>query len=177
MRRKNIGNGIIRESITEALILLMQKQPYDSITVTELTRKAGVGRVSFYRNYKSKDDILIQKLDEVGVDWWRRQSGQPGANYAYALACHGQTIREILLLLYRHNLRHLLLTNIWNCCGPSPEDGVRGAYSKAVLAGAIFGLCDEWISREMVETPEEIGQIFTGLDQLLVLGATPDAGR
>lgn len=174
MKRRRTASGIIRESITEALILLMKKQPYESISITGLTKKAGVGRVSFYRHFKSKDDILIQKLDEVGADWWRQQAGQSGVNYAYALACHGQTIREILLLLYQHDLRHLLLTNIWHCCGASAEDAAESAYAKSVLAGAVFGLCDEWIRRGMAETPEEIGRIFAGLDQMLVSGASPE---
>lgn len=59
MRRKNINNQIIRESITEALLILMAFKPFTSITVMELTEKAGVGRVSFYRNYKSKEEVLI----------------------------------------------------------------------------------------------------------------------
>ena len=64
MRRKNINNQIIRECITEALLILMQKQPFQEITVMELTKKAGVGRVSFYRNYDSKESVLVAKLDE-----------------------------------------------------------------------------------------------------------------
>ena len=55
MRRKNINNQIIRESITEALLILMENLSFSDITISALTRKAGVSRVSFYRNYKSKE--------------------------------------------------------------------------------------------------------------------------
>lgn len=173
MTRMRKGSGIIQECITEALILLMQKQPYHTITITELTKKAGVSRVSFYRKFTSKDDILLQKLENVATDWWMQQAAQYNSHgHAYELIRHGQSIQHILSLLYQHDLRHLLLTNIMNSCGPKPEDDTQSAYAKAVLAGSIFGLCDAWISRGMVETPDEIGEIFEGIDRILVSKAS-----
>lgn len=52
------ANAITRECIESALILLMQTKPFTDITVTDLTRKAGVSRTAYYRNYASKEDIL-----------------------------------------------------------------------------------------------------------------------
>jgi AcrR family transcriptional regulator len=174
--RKNAG--FIQECITEALILLMQKQPYDTITITALTKKAGVSRVSFYRKFMSKDDILLQKLETLGTDWWLQQTAQCDSHgYAYALIRHGQSIQHILSLLYQHDLRHLLLTNIMNTCGATPEDDTKSAYTKAVLAGSIFGLCDAWISRGMRETPDEIGTIFQGIDRMLVSKASSQSAQ
>ncbi len=43
----------------QALVELMDKTPYDQITVTDITKKAGVSRMTFYRSYRSKDDILL----------------------------------------------------------------------------------------------------------------------
>ena len=45
--------------IYQALVELMDKKPYGKITITDVTKKAGVSRMAFYRNYQSKDDILI----------------------------------------------------------------------------------------------------------------------
>lgn len=44
--------------MTEALYNLMKVKPYTSITIKEITEKAGVSRLTFYRNFSSKDDIL-----------------------------------------------------------------------------------------------------------------------
>lgn len=49
-----------KEYITEALFQLMNTMPYEKISIKELTEKAGVGRVTFYRHFESKDDIIIQ---------------------------------------------------------------------------------------------------------------------
>jgi AcrR family transcriptional regulator len=39
--------------------------PYDKITVSDITKKAGVARQTFYRNYASKDDIVMQYLEGI----------------------------------------------------------------------------------------------------------------
>ena len=77
MRRKNVTNAIIRESITEALLLLMQVQPFAQITITDLVQKAGVSRVSFYRNFESKEDVLLCRLDETARSWWASFPEEP----------------------------------------------------------------------------------------------------
>ena len=51
--------------IYEALVELMDKKPYDQITITDITKKAGVSRMAYYRNYKDKDDILIEHYRSV----------------------------------------------------------------------------------------------------------------
>lgn len=47
-------NQVVRESITEALLRLMRNKEFGKIKIKEITDLAGVGRVSFYRNFGSK---------------------------------------------------------------------------------------------------------------------------
>lgn len=58
MNKKQEANALVIECITSALLEMMKTKPFDSITITGLTKRAGVGRVSFYRNFESKEDIL-----------------------------------------------------------------------------------------------------------------------
>ena len=51
--------------IYEALVELMKQKPYDQITITDIVQKAGVSRMAYYRNYQSKDDILISHYRKV----------------------------------------------------------------------------------------------------------------
>ena len=48
------NNRIVTESITLALIQLMEKKDFNAISITELTKRAGVGRVSFTAILKTK---------------------------------------------------------------------------------------------------------------------------
>ena len=67
MRTKNESNKLAKECIVTALIELMKVRDYASITITDLTKKAGVSRMAYYRNYTSKEDIISKFADEVGA--------------------------------------------------------------------------------------------------------------
>ncbi|MBR6940531.1 MAG: TetR/AcrR family transcriptional regulator, partial [Clostridia bacterium] len=49
------SNNLTRECITTALLIIIREKDYDEITITDITEKAGVSRMAYYRNYKSKD--------------------------------------------------------------------------------------------------------------------------
>ena len=51
--------------MNEALLLLLEKKDYEFITVTEICKKAGVNRTTFYLHYESIDDLLIETLDMI----------------------------------------------------------------------------------------------------------------
>ena len=48
-----------------ALLILMEQKTYEEITITDIAKRAGVSRMSYYRLYRSKDDILIQHFNEI----------------------------------------------------------------------------------------------------------------
>ncbi|HFH9922035.1 TPA: TetR/AcrR family transcriptional regulator, partial [Streptococcus suis] len=54
-----------QDYIQEALLQLTQQKEYEKITITDIAKRAGVTRISFYRNFKSKDDILKQALERA----------------------------------------------------------------------------------------------------------------
>lgn len=53
------SNKLTRECLTAALMQLMKEKPLDKITITELVARSGVSRTAFYRNYSTKEDILV----------------------------------------------------------------------------------------------------------------------
>lgn len=59
-------NKMARERIVAALTELMSQKDYASITITEITQKANVSRMTYYRNYSSKEDILRKFMSDVG---------------------------------------------------------------------------------------------------------------
>ena len=65
MAKENSAHRIVVDCIYEALIKLMDEKPYKEITITDITKKAGVSRMAYYRNYQDKDDILIDHFKKV----------------------------------------------------------------------------------------------------------------
>ena len=155
------------ENITAALLVLMEKKPFEDITITELCQKAGVGRVSFYRNYNSKQDILLDYLSRV-TDGWRSRftAGTPDEFYASfwpSLLSEYRKNSSLLLLLEENNVTYILKNHIFRCCGPRADDDDETAYTRAMLAGLTYGLVEEWIHRGMKDNPDvpDIHKIFT----------------
>jgi AcrR family transcriptional regulator len=58
-------NRLTKESIFTALMILMEQKHFQDISITEITKKAGVSRMAFYRNYHIKEDILTVYMDEI----------------------------------------------------------------------------------------------------------------
>lgn len=56
-----------KERIYEAVIRLISedKKPYDQISVQDIVDEAGVCRNSFYRNFKTKSDIFMERFMEI----------------------------------------------------------------------------------------------------------------
>ena len=65
MRGSEITHELAVDSIYTALLQIMEKKPYEQISITDITRRAGVSRMAYYRNYESKDEILTKRLDKT----------------------------------------------------------------------------------------------------------------
>ncbi len=57
-----------RMLIRSALVALMQDKDFDKITITEITRKAGVNRGTFYAHYKNISEVMESIQSEVAND-------------------------------------------------------------------------------------------------------------
>ena len=56
-------NTYMRIQMTAALLDPMKMKPAFEIFISELTERAKIGRVSFYHNYLSKEDIQKQESE------------------------------------------------------------------------------------------------------------------
>lgn len=62
------ANQITRESLEAALLFLLKGKDMKQISISELVKKAGVSRNAFYRNYKSKEEILEDAYERAKQD-------------------------------------------------------------------------------------------------------------
>ena len=62
-------NSYVRQQITDTLIGMLKEKSIQEISVSDLTDRAGVGRVSFYRNYADKEDVLRQESARLLQQW------------------------------------------------------------------------------------------------------------
>lgn len=60
----NRKKTIVTDRISTAFLELLKEKTFADITVTELVKKAGVARASFYRNFDSTSDVMNYILDD-----------------------------------------------------------------------------------------------------------------
>ena len=153
-------NEEVKASITQALLGLMHEKPLCEISICELVKRAGVARVSFYRNFQSKEDVLVQHMNTLSDRWYQRYMKHPEQDIVCSLFQFLYDIRDTLQLLYGSDQSHLIHRSFLDSCGPRPELSNHDAYRRAILYGLLISWCDEWFRRGMRETPQQLAAFF-----------------
>ena len=166
MKSKNETNRLVKECIATALIELMKSEDFTSITITDITRKAGVSRMAYYRNYSSKEDILNQYMDDIGNAIHKRISKTvtPSELQEYYQSLFEQlgAHRDLGIPTHRAHLAELILQHInKNMALTFPPDGcgTRERYRHLFLAGAFYNVLMEWVKSGMQESSAEMASI------------------
>ena len=148
-----------KDYITEGLFQLMERKDYHNITITDITKRAGVNRVTFYRNFNSREEVIKNYLENAFKDWGKQWEDSGDADLVYQVFKFFNEQKRVIDLLYKADLQHFLAQHILIACGYKKEDENVIAYTKSMFAYAIFGMCNEWYLRGMVEDPEMISKL------------------
>lgn len=145
--------------ITTALLLLMRRKVFHSITVTEICEKAGVSRMSFYRCFPSKPDILRRKCAAITEEFMQRSGlsfhRDPLQQYLVTLFTHLYQNRDLIELLRRSDLLYIIKDDITRVFLSVYED-VYGEYKSRFISGGLFDVFCQWLQNDFRETPEEL---------------------
>ena len=63
-----------RMCIGEAVFSLMDKKSYEEIRVSDIVKRAGVSRMTFYHYYEQKEDALADYFHEIVNGYVRERS-------------------------------------------------------------------------------------------------------
>lgn len=81
MDTRKKANIRVKQNITNSLFTLMKQKSLADIHITELVNGAHVARASFYRNYCSKEDVLVTLIRDTLDDF--RENILPGQSSFY----------------------------------------------------------------------------------------------
>ncbi len=158
--------------ITEALLALMHQYPYSEITVKQIILEARLARKTFYRNFKSKDDVLRSMIKRTVGEYFDIVSTTQGDMLTTAFSFADRN-RELLMLLGKNNMFHIILqcTNEYlpqlresrlSQLTPSVSlfDGPDADYLMMFNIGAVWNVTALWVSRGMTDPPEKVTQML-----------------
>ena len=157
MNKKQEANAFVKECITTALLQLMQEKHIDQISVIEIVKRAGVARVSFYRNFESKENVIEEHLVILIREWGEEfMSLGDLSKFSDSLIRHFYKHKEFYLMLYKQNLSNMIYENLRVACEVNKSTANLERYAKSMFAGMLFGWLDEWMRQGMPESPDEI---------------------
>ena len=151
----------VAQYITNSLFELMKAKPYNDISITEITDKAKVNRVSFYRNFTSKEDIIDKWIKFTTQNFLSKSdiSYQKDSTLDYftKLFTHLEKYKTEAMLIYNANLFNLLKNEFDNNLINLHKKEYSN-YKSYFLAGGIFNVYYFWLINGCKETPHQVAE-------------------
>ncbi|HEX9027303.1 MAG TPA: TetR/AcrR family transcriptional regulator [Clostridium sp.] len=169
-KNTNLQNNITKESIFIALMILMKKKDFKEISITELTKKAGVSRMAFYRSYNIKEDIIATYIDELFQEYSKEIFSKKNIDNFDNLRLYFSYFRKhetLISNLIKSNLINILLEKCIASFYTLSEDvECNKSYSPEkqkfwiqYMAGGLYNVLIEWAKNGMKQSDEYMAKI------------------
>lgn len=164
-----MNNQLVKECIVEALIKLMNEKDFDSIKITEICQKAGVSRMSYYRNYYDKKDIIKSYLNDISINFKNETHNlinfdiYTNKNVIKYLFTYFEKYEYFVKTLIKANLSGMLQEVLNNYLENEIHIESKSTYEKYHMysyAGALYNVYIKWIDSGMKESVDEICDYF-----------------
>ena len=145
-----------RYYIVQALFKLMASYEYEKISVTDIAGKAGVGRATFYRYFKRKEDIILYYFEHNTKEFIYNQRLYPRCKADYIkVVTNVLTIfkqnKEPFKLLRKAHLEHIYLEN------DHPD---KNKYAPYLYSGMLFNVSMAWLDNDCKEDIKDIAEMI-----------------
>ena len=157
----------------KALFELMAKKPYTKITIKELCQRANLARQTFYHNFNTMDDIIIEYI-------LRREKGR--MQYYSCMDYEKKTVYRkffqswkedeiVLSLLIKNNLVYILNRTYYNLLTNTSSKVIRRtekvetdySYEKSLFVGGLVAVLHLWSETGMKEPPEKLAECMCSI--------------
>ena len=145
--------------ITDALFSLMEEAPYDNISISDICKKAGVGRATFYRHFKTKEEVVKEYFVAKTATFLKAVPGEPNRRddyYEIVFTAFSQLKQEKkafqrlieahLESFYLDYMNRMLVLNF------SQQAYTDFHYTAYHLAGSLCNVSLEWVRRDCAES-------------------------
>jgi len=177
-----------RRLLRDALVALILKKDFASITIKEITERAEVAYITFFRHYESLDQLLMEVLDEGLTELMTHIETLAKQSDTSALETEGRLIFEyieqkadLFRILFKSQsvtrVRKKVARNIaaifQKSCAPlaRSDNQVTIAIMSNHIATSLLALIEWWLENNMTPPPGEMGKIYRSLIIDATMGA------
>lgn len=167
MDKRKIANQMVKDRLLSALLEFAGVKDWSKVTITELIEKSGVARASFYRNFKSVEEIIDYGIQKMGRLY---HEGLPVPDEDF----HNREIMRYKFRFYKEHSQLVLafhhakattslLDLITDCVIESGGDMPASSISRYELyyyAGAFYNMMLCWLESGAKESPEAMADEF-----------------
>lgn len=155
---------IVKEYYTQALFELLKKKPLQDISISDLVRKSGASRASFYRNYESKEQIIDEYLRKTFGECFSRHPISKenmrtqvenifneilAQREPLTILCRTGQLYRIDEIIHHDTISQIEQLNVMN-----------NVYQPFFFSGAAASMIKAWIEFDFKESPSEMSDIF-----------------
>lgn len=159
-----------KQKLIEALLTLMETETFENITITDITQKAGAARLTFYRHFESKEQILLAYLDEIFESYLNELSKMDDRNLRNGLCrCFEYWKRDKSLpnLLSQHSIIPLIHRSFGAYLQRVLETNILPRkltyFQRKFIEGGLLLIMMDWISNSRGLSPEDMADMVLDL--------------
>lgn len=169
-----------RRLLRDALVSLILEKDYASVSIKEITSRADVAYITFFRHYESMDHLLMEVLDEglAGLQGYIETLAKQSETSA--LEIEGRLIFEyieqkadLFRILFKSQsvarVRKKVVQNIavifQKSCIPLARTGnpVTIAIMSNHIATSLLALIEWWLESNLKPAPDQMGKVYKSL--------------
>lgn len=160
--------NLTQKYILEAYKNLLTTQKYEDISVCDICKKAGVSRMSFYRNFTSKEDLTVKGFDSI-VHKIQKEVNQKSVNVY-------NVVRECFVIFrdYKDIISSLQHTEIFQSIISNSTQNLQdnfnidyinksARYAPLFYVSAVYFVIINWLKNGANESPDEMARLITPL--------------
>jgi len=162
-----------KKKLYYALGELMKENSFDKITVSDLIRKSGISRKTFYNHYQDKIDLVQEyqkELSDAIQQIFARHADQGNA-LIVKLAVFLNTQDDLLTALFSYSgsleIQSIMRRTMEKYCKhqlePIIHNPLQLEYQSIVTASSIFAIVQHWLVTGKKISPEELAAVVLKL--------------
>ncbi|PQD95988.1 TetR/AcrR family transcriptional regulator [Pradoshia eiseniae] len=177
-------NRKTKKLIQQSFIKILEKKPFESITIGEITKTAKINRGTFYLHFEDKYDLLEQMeqqlisdlgahLDKLQSSYsphhtFEKQQEQLASTLFSFIGMHSPILKIFLSdhgragfhIRFRDAFSEKVRVNLEKIEGFGDKLNVPLEYFLSFITSAFLGLIEQWVQNDLDKTPSEMTKIY-----------------